>query len=213
MDATITRLILVRHGESRSNAEGWISGNDTCGGLTDNGRVQAARLRDRLAASGELRPDVVLSSTMTRAIETAEILEPALGGGGTRQVHEFSERFPGECEGMTQDEYRAKYDRHPYADPIPAMSPGGEDADEFLRRVRGAIGAVVEEHAGRTIVVVCHGGVIVGAASLLTEGGFTGVLRWAPPQHTSISQWVHGWGPGDDPWLLERYNDHSHVLG
>ena len=34
-----TRLLLIRHGESRSNAEAWLSGVSTCGGLSELGRV------------------------------------------------------------------------------------------------------------------------------------------------------------------------------
>ena len=40
---------------------------------------QAERLRDRLAATGEIRADVLLSSTLLRASQTAELVAPALG--------------------------------------------------------------------------------------------------------------------------------------
>ncbi|NND76267.1 MAG: histidine phosphatase family protein, partial [Ilumatobacter sp.] len=33
----MTRVVLIRHGESASNAGGWLSGQDTCGGLTTLG--------------------------------------------------------------------------------------------------------------------------------------------------------------------------------
>jgi hypothetical protein len=74
-----TRLILIRHGESRSVAEGWLSGRETCGGLTDMGRDQAEQFRRRAAADPDLVPDVVIASTMRRALETAEVITSGLG--------------------------------------------------------------------------------------------------------------------------------------
>ena len=66
-----TRIVLIRHGESASNAGGWLSGQDTCGGLTDLGVTQAEALRDRLAVDPAMRPDRVVVSTMRRAVHTA----------------------------------------------------------------------------------------------------------------------------------------------
>jgi probable phosphoglycerate mutase len=106
-----TRLVLIRHGESASNAGKWLSGIDTCGGLSDLGRLQAERLRDRLAAAGE-RPDAVLSSTMPRAIQTAEIVTESLGIT-VEAREELGERSPGECEGMTHEEYAERYGKPP----------------------------------------------------------------------------------------------------
>ncbi len=75
MTSPDTRLVLIRHGESDAQAEGYVSGHDACKGLSDLGRTQAAALRDRLAATGELGPvDVVYTSILERAIETAAIL-------------------------------------------------------------------------------------------------------------------------------------------
>ena len=50
-----TRLVLVRHGESVAQAEGFLAGHAACRGLSDTGRRQAGALADRLAA-GELGP-------------------------------------------------------------------------------------------------------------------------------------------------------------
>ena len=49
-----TRIVLVRHGESRAQELGILGGHDGCQGLSDVGREQVGRLRDRLAATGEL---------------------------------------------------------------------------------------------------------------------------------------------------------------
>src|SRR3954463_6008193 len=104
MASQLTRLVFVRHGESRSNLEGWLSGIETCGGLTEKGRSQAAALRDRLLRTEELRPDMVFTSVMARATQTAEIVAPSWSGVPVEQLRDLSERLPGECEGMDHDQ-------------------------------------------------------------------------------------------------------------
>ena len=53
-----------------------------CTGLTERGMPRCEALRDRLAVTGELAgTDALYASVLPRAIETAEILAPALVGG------------------------------------------------------------------------------------------------------------------------------------
>ena len=203
-----TRLIFIRHGESASNAGGWISGHATCGGLTERGRVQAQLLQRRLAGGAE--PDVVLSSTMRRAMETAQIVAGDLDL--EVEAHEdLSERLPGECEGMTLEEYFEKYGRHAWADWDIAMSPGGETNDEFVARVDRIVQRIAEEHRGRTVWIVCHGGIIMSTAALFMTRDRP-LPRFQNPANASVSEWRRGWnGDLDGPWLLHRYNDHGHI--
>ena len=71
MVGAMTRLILVRHGESQVTVNRVIGGPRTCSGLSELGRQQAARLRERWAATPEFTADVVVSSAYPRARETA----------------------------------------------------------------------------------------------------------------------------------------------
>ena len=75
-----TRVVLIRHGESQVTVDRVIGGHRTCSGLSDLGRQQAARLHDRLAATHELDGAVLISSNFDRAIETAQIIGPAIAG-------------------------------------------------------------------------------------------------------------------------------------
>src|SRR3984893_1061658 len=70
----MNHLYLIRHGQAISAVENTI-GNTR---LSPLGIRQAERLRDRLAATGEIAADVLIASTMRRAKETAEIIAPAL---------------------------------------------------------------------------------------------------------------------------------------
>ena len=203
-----TQLVLIRHGESASNAGRWLSGTSTCGGLSELGRVQAERLRDRFVRSGE-RPDVLLSSTMPRAVQTAEIVGEPLGLDLVT-MDDLGERTPGECEGMTHDEYEQRYGKRPWADWEEPLSPGGESNEEFLARVRRVIPALAAEHRDRTLWVVCHGGIIMSTAQLLMGTTHRGAVPvWGNPANTAVSEWVE-W---DGQWITVRYNDAAHLEG
>ena len=205
-----TRVVLIRHGESASNAGGWLSGQDTCGGLTEHGVAQAEALRDRLAGDASMRPDAVLVSTMARAVHTAEIVaEPY--GMVPEQHADLIERTSGEAEGLTIAEYTERYGIAPWSDWKNPLSPGGESGEEFAQRVVGALDRVAAEHAGRTVWVVCHGGVIMVNAAVRWPNSQPDYasLPAVSPMNTSVSEWV----VDGDAWRLARYNDHTHLVG
>lgn len=203
-----TSLVLIRHGESASNAGAWLSGQSTCGGLSDLGRRQAEALRDRLARWAP--PDVLLSSMMRRAVETASIVaEPH--GVPVVELEELGERTPGECEGMTHAEYEQRYGKPPWSDWEEPLSPGGESNQEFLDRVRRVVDVLADEHAGRSVWAVCHGGIIMSAAQLLMGTNHRGPIPiWGNPANTAVCEFAR---LGDGTWLLRRYNDAAHLEG
>ncbi len=207
----ITRMILIRHGQSASNAEGWLSGQESCGGLTDLGVAQAEALRARLAADESMRPDVVLVSTMQRAVHTAEIIAAPFGVA-PQQHADLMERTSGEAEGLTVAEYTDKYGVAPWTDWENPLSPGGESGPEFTARVIAATDRVVREHRGKTVWVVCHGGVIMVTA-VRRWAGVDVDLRQLPvasPQNTSVSEWRVD---ADDHWRMARFADDTHLVG
>lgn len=209
----MTRIVLIRHGESASNAGRWISGQESCGGLTDLGVAQAEALRDRLSDDPALAPDAILVSTMRRAVHTAEIIaEPH--GHLPEQHADLIERTSGEAEGMTVEQYTDRYGKAPWTDWENPLSPGGESGLEFVARVTGATDRIVEEHRGKTVWVVCHGGVImVSATRRWPVPSATTTLAALPvvsPVNTSVSEWqVSEAGM----WRMNRYNDHTHLVG
>lgn len=211
MSSDVTRMVLIRHGESASNAGGWLSGQESCGGLTDLGVTQAEALRARLAADPTMRPDVVLVSTMRRAVHTAEIISGPTGYA-PEQHADLMERTSGEAEGLTIAEYTAKYGKAPWTDWQNPLSPGGESGEDFGTRVLTATDRVLNEHRGKTIWVVCHGGVIMVTAVRRWPSGNVDLtsIPATSPMNTSISEWHVD---GDDNWRMARYNDHTHLVG
>lgn len=206
---TVTRLVLVRHGESMATVDQVVGGHEGCTGLSPVGRRQAEALRDRLAATGEVVADALLASVLPRAVETAEIVAPALGGLPVRQDCDLCELHPGESDGLTWEEYGRRYDVDMAADPQAPVAPGGESLADFHARVSKALLRVADEHAGRTVVVVCHGGVVAASFATFFE---LPLDRAMPAQvrvaNTALTEWAR-WDDG--PWQLLRHNDTAHL--
>ena len=206
-----TRIVLVRHGEARAGVDRIIGGATGCRGITDRGREQAQALRDRWAASGELRPDAVYASSLPRAIETAEVISDAFPQAHeVRTVDDLCELVPGECDGMHYEDAIARY--APTVDgPDVAMSPGGETTREFDARVRRALNELVDSHQNESLVVVTHGGFIAAACMYIV--GAPSLAELYPfrlwPANVSLTSFVAE--SARPPWLLERYNDATHV--
>jgi probable phosphoglycerate mutase len=206
-----TRLVLVRHGESNTTVARVIGGHRTCSGLSSLGRLQAERLRDRLAESGEISADVLVSSAYARARQTAEIIAPALGDLVVVEEAGFGEHDPGpECDGLTYADFEERYGPAPWEhDPYLGGFPGGETIAEFQLRVHVALSRLLREHVGGTIVVACHGGVVDAvlrrALRAPATGGFELYTRNASLTELELVR------PGR--WRVHRYNDAAHLSG
>lgn len=154
----VTRLCLIRHGETEWNAERRIQGQIDIA-LNETGRHQAEAAGRWLRTAGIV---ALYSSDLQRARTTAEAIGRALGLTPTL-VPEMRERRYGIFEGLTYAEAQA---RHP--DGYAAFE--GRNADyafengESLRavyaRVTGKLQAIAAAHAGKTVAVVLHGGVL-----------------------------------------------------
>lgn len=203
-----SRLVLIRHGESRSNREHWISSQSTCGGLTDKGKAEAAGARDRLAGLAEFTPDAVVVSTMRRAVETAEIVAGPTGFVAEQRA-ELIERVPGEIEGTTAADYMEQFGEAPWASWEPALSPGGETSLAFQNRVSSAMDTLVSETQGRTTWVVCHGWVIGATAHHFAHGEPGAKPSFGGVANAGLCVWTSP--SAGQPWVLERYNDHVHT--
>lgn len=208
-----TNLYLIRHGEAVCNVDGTIAGIRSDVGLTELGVTQAQRLRDRLAATGEIAANALVSSTLPRAWQTAEIIAPALGLPIIPD-DDAQELRPGDADGLNITDFLERYG--PFSDfredPYLPLAPGAESWGSFTARVGEFLYRIVRDYAGQSVVIVCHGGVI--DASLLIGLG-VGATVPAPGQfHTrnaSITHWERERIKGLDTWRLSRYNDNLHT--
>ena len=100
-----TRIVLVRHGETRWNIEGRIQGYHSDSPLTDNGHAQARAVGERLAREGI---DVLYSSDLGRTRQTAEHIAAATGSPLNTDAG-VRERGYGVFEGYTFEEIGKEY--------------------------------------------------------------------------------------------------------
>src|SRR5712692_6707504 len=137
----MTDLYLIRHGEALGAVHDIIGNTD----LSPLGILQAERLRDRLAATGEIAADVFISSTLVRARQTAEIIAPALGLPIVLD-DEVQELRDGAAEGMHVKEYRAKFGEVNFREtPFRQVAPAGENWGQFVLRVTTALDRFIRE--------------------------------------------------------------------
>lgn len=212
-----TRIVLVRHGESLAQ-ERRVVGGHGCEGLSTRGVRQVEALRDRLSCTGELAGATALySSVMARAVQTARIIAPALGDLDVEQDCDFCEGHPSaESDGMAWEEYDQRWPPPTEWSPDVAREPGGESYAQMRARVSRRLDQVAERHRGETVVVVCHGGVVVHSMlrwlDIEPMGGRT--RAWLDPINSSLTEWRVAEHP---TWRSEielvRFNDHSHLRG
>ena len=132
-------LVLLRHGESEWNAKGLFTGWVDVG-LAAKG-VQEASAAGRMIADAGLRPDILHTSVLTRAIQTANVAldEAGLSWLPVRRSWRLNERHYGALQGkdkaQTRDEFgneqfmlwRRSYDVPP--PPIPDDDPLSQSGD------------------------------------------------------------------------------------
>ena len=149
-----TRFVLLRHGQTAMSAAKQYSGHSNPE-LTELGLEQARAAARTLRDRGGI--DVIVSSPLTRCLQTAEAAAEELGLQ-VEVVDKLIEQDFGAWEGKTFEEAHALDPRlHDewLADPSLAP-PGGESLQKLHNRVRGVRRDLQERHAGKTILVVSH---------------------------------------------------------
>lgn len=209
----MTRVVLIRHGESACNVAGVVGGHEGCTGLSAVGHMQAEKLADRLAATSELESAVALySSKLDRAVQTASVIAPAVGEGALSVVPSCSlcELHPGVADGLSWEECRERYGEPDWEhDQAAVVSPGGETWTGFVDRASEAVRTLAERHSGELVVVACHGGVIEATMLAFLPMATPDRPLGLPTAYTSLTEWENS----ASGWRLVRYNDVAHLGG
>jgi len=208
-----TRLLLTRHGESLHKLEGTTGGPESCKGLTDVGRLQAARLRDRLARElGAGAPFRVYASVLPRAVETARIVSEPFGGEVEQDCDLCSWHIRPEWEGLTWDEVKHRHPS-PGGGVYRPFEAGAETWAELVGRVGRALYGIVQRHRGETTIFVAHTEVV--EASLIVLGALPLMLPFdGRVANASITEWSTDGDTTAFPsprWTLVRFNDAAHL--
>lgn len=154
----ITKLYLVRHGQSAGNAEGRFGGHGPTP-LSDLGRLQAECTAKMLAKEGV---SAIYASDLLRAVQTAEPLAE-LAKVPVNHTPAFRERHVGVLEGLTFDESKEQFPKDYYAlvnRNIHHVITDGESYRNLLRRSTGQLWEILRNHQGEKIAVYSHTGAI-----------------------------------------------------
>jgi 2,3-bisphosphoglycerate-dependent phosphoglycerate mutase len=212
----VGRMILVRHGQQR-----WPVGPNAAASefvdppLSETGRRQAEIVGRALAGEAV---HAVYSSRLERAHQTG--LEIARHHGmqpevmdELREIEMFRDLPEGKrvrdlvpepvLRGMQERFVQERsWDVYPYS----------ESSAELRHRVVTVIEGIAALHAGETVVVACHGGVIVHSMLRwldITPDHAAG-LPWLNPTNSSLTEW-HFRDDDLRPYELVRFNDAAHL--
>ncbi|MBT5730195.1 MAG: histidine phosphatase family protein [Microbacteriaceae bacterium] len=155
----MTRFFLVRHGETEWNRERRIQGVSDIP-LNDTGRAQAAALGDILVGHNF---DLIVSSPLSRADETARIIAQRLGMPAPITVPDLIERNYGEAEGSSGADLDRRY-------PPGTDIPGREDREVVTQRAVRVLHDMAIRHPHADIVAVAHGAVIRSVVDYAAPG-------------------------------------------
>jgi alpha-ribazole phosphatase len=152
----VSRIYLLRHGEVQgAETRRFIGHLDVP--LSGLGERQCAAQAARLHAAPIA---AVFSSDLVRSRRSAEIIA-APHGLLPKPLPALREMAMGRWEGLTAAEIRAR-EPEAFADWMARVGefpfPEGESVPDLAARAIPAFEAIVEAHAGRTVVVVAHGG-------------------------------------------------------
>jgi broad specificity phosphatase PhoE len=184
------RLYLARHGETEWTVSGRHTGR-TDVPLTPKGEEQARTLGAELAG---VHADRVLSSPMSRALETARLA----GFGDRVEVTDLLREFDyGEYEGLTSAAIRQA---RPGWDLFRDGCPGGETAPEVAKRVMPLLTELAEADADAILFGHGHGLRILAVTDLGLEAAnarylylSTGSLSVLGQEHSwpTVLHWNH----------------------
>ncbi len=174
-------MTLVRHGETDWNKNRKPQGGDVDTSINETGRKQAEELAEQLKGK---KFDVIISSTLKRATETADILADRLHILQRENWPEVRERMIGDWSGKDMEQI---FTENPPASPSikscflhHETPPNGESLSAFLFRVSNAIEKLVQEHAGKRVLLVTHGGTSRAFQFLLKRTSYTEAASWYP---------------------------------
>lgn len=151
----MTKILLIRHGESEANLRDVFAGHYNPD-LTERGRKQAACTAAFLEENYTV--DAIYSSDLRRACQTAKPIADTFGLP-IDPDKEMREIFAGDWEGVPF--YGIKY-THPeefriwLTDLGNAVCPNGESVAQMSERVYKAVNRIAAENDGKTVVITTH---------------------------------------------------------
>lgn len=200
-------LILVRHGHVEGIDTPQFRGR-THLALTASGQLQAEQTGEYIHRIAP-HPARIYSSPLTRCVTTGTIIGRGAGlvplpraGLNDIDYGAWQGRLVSEVSRESPEAVAAWFHS-----PAQAKIPGGETLQSVAERVRRAIGAIVEENAGATVIVVGHDS--VNRVILLQALGLPLDAYWRIAQRPGA---VNRLEFQDGVWSIESLNETAHLL-
>lgn len=193
MSAGITKLLFVRHGESKAN-EGNLFAGTTDVPLSGRGMRQAEELKTCLLSRYKI--DAIYASDLQRACDTVRPTAEAL----RLPIHQEKalREIDGGCWEGKSVEYISRVYRRDYEvwrENIGlARCTGGESMEEVQKRGIAAVGRIAAENEGRTVLIATHAG-FLRAMQCFWEHRPLGEMKnipWIPNASLTEADWQSG---------------------
>lgn len=163
---TKTVIGLLRHGQTNWNIDFRLQGVTDIP-LNETG-IEQAKVAGSVLAAGVERGDgwdLILSSPLSRARDTAVMVGEAIGLGGVSIEELLLERSFGEAEGLSHEEWKSKYSDTNHV-------PGGESLEQLEARSWILLQRLLDHHEGKRVLTVSHGALIRTLLRLVSKGEF-----------------------------------------
>ncbi|MGB6409478.1 MAG: histidine phosphatase family protein [Planococcus donghaensis] len=191
----MTTIGFVRHGITDWNIQGIAQGSADVS-LNDIGQQQAEALAERLAQEDEW--DLIISSDLARAKETAEIIGKKLNLPVSHFDVRLRERSGGKIEGTTEQERIEKWGTD-----WRTLDLDMEDLDDAAERGISSVEDVLVNFKGQRVLLVSHGGLIGLTLKKLLPEKFTETSL----DNTSITILTNA----ENKWDCSLYNCTVHL--
>ncbi|MFM1760022.1 MAG: hypothetical protein RLY75_1293 [Pseudomonadota bacterium] len=202
-----TKLCLIRHGETSWNTERRLQGHTDIP-LNTKGVLQARQMAQALQ-NIKLLFDVLYTSDLKRAADTANAIVELFGVEAKVDIA-LRERHFGALQGLTIQEapllQPVIWQAHIARD-LEHELEGGESITQFALRVQTTLDKIQEQHSGKTILLVSHGGTLDMMYRIASKQALT-TERVASVPNASLNWITHRQGEG---WSVEKWADIRHL--
>lgn len=200
-----TRFLLLRHGQTAMSAARLYSGRSNPE-LSELGEKQAAAAARRLAQTGGI--DAIVSSPLTRTMQTAEAAAAALGMK-VRVIDDLIETDFGLWDGKSFSEaHEQDPELHTkWLTDSSVAPPGGESLQAVNRRVKKARESLQREYGAANILVVSHVTPIKAIMRQALDAG----PSFFQKAHLDLASLSIAEFYEDGPTCIRLFNDTSHL--
>lgn len=202
----MTTLLLIRHGESKTNRLKRFAGQNDIE-LNELGHLQAAQTAKYVTERYKI--DRIYSSDLSRAYHTAKPISEILGLDITT-YKELREVCVGNWQGkdfeVVEKLYPEGLERWRNCD-IDYAPENGESRRQLLDRGMYILKKIAEENEGKTVAVATHGGLIRCVQTVILYGELEKVGDVVATPNASVTELLYDNGKFE----IKVFNENSHL--